>query len=364
MKPASQIIRRGFFGIYLLLYPLPWLATGTGPIAIVAFFAGATLFMVLPALTAGLNAPVIWRIAGYAAIGTALIPFGGYWGVFFISAGATCGAIENRRHGLALLIASMIVYLLLGIRVHETVIGEAITLIVTTGSFAGTRMAVDLNRQNIALARAQAEIRALTLLAERERFARDLHDTLGHSLTLIAMKSDLALRYIPQGPNLVEQELREIGEKAREALAETRFVVSAMQIRTLTEECASGTATLRNAGIEVEIDGDIASIPSRYDNLLAGCLRESITNILRHTKAVRCAVSFTRSLEGKYRITIEDFSVSHVGPARQNIDISLSFREGNGISGMRARLAEAGGSLDLLHRQDGTTLVITLGDAS
>lgn len=359
MTPSARLLRRGFFGIYLLLYPLPWLSSGTSALAILAFLCAACLFLFLPFLTRCIAAPIPVRVVCYALIGTVLIPFGGYWDVFFISAGATCGAIDNPRTRLVLLALLSASYILLGIVTHESVIGLLIGLIVTAGSLATTRLSMNLHGQNIALAEAKAEIAALTLVAERERFARDLHDTLGHSLTLIAMKSDLALRYTGENSSPVSNELREIGETAREALAETRLVVTGMQARDFAQELAAGARTLRDSGVETIVTGGDEPVPARYDAILRFCLREAITNILRHARATSCAIRLETPAPERIRLTIEDRTHSP-----ENVYIPVSFREGNGISGIRARLTEAGGSLQLSHRPDGTTLAITLGDAS
>ncbi|WP_438383062.1 histidine kinase [Asaia sp. BMEF1] len=354
----AALIRRFSFAFYLLLYPLPWLAQGTTPRAVIAFLIGAGLFLVLPflpgryALTVGLRAGV------YALIGTALIPFGGYWGIFFISAAATCGAIRSRVSRFASLAPILAVYGFLSWRFDEGLIGSLITLIVALGVLTTTRLSMDLQRQNEALAAAQEEIRALTLVTERERFARDLHDTLGHSLTLIALKSDLALRHLPDNPESAAWELREIGEKTRQALAETRLAVSAIRLTTLKQALTEGCLSLEKAGIKVTLIGDTAMMPPRSEGVLVMILREALTNILRHARAETCAIRFGRNPQEEAELEISDSRST-----TSESEIALSFREGNGIEGMRARLAELEGSLFIEPRRDGTTLLITLGNA-
>jgi len=359
MKRASLVFRRSTFAIYLLLYPLPWLARGIPPWGGIAFITGVIVFLTLPLLPGKLSPAIEIRAFAYAAIGAALIPFQGYWGVFFISAAATCGAITRRPRSLTLLGAILAAYILIAWAVREEVIGGLITLIVAVGTFVTMRLSMDLHRQNEALSAAQNEIRALTLIAERERFARDLHDTLGHSLTLIALKSELAQRHLPHAPEMADKEIAEIGLKARQALAETRLAVTAMRVTGLAQELSAGVDALTKAGIRTEISGESALMPARSEGVLAMALRESLTNILRHAKAASCQIRFQNPPSGPAQLEVSDYHARD--SASENV---LSFREGNGISGIRARLAEIDGTLSILHRPDGTTLVITLGDAS
>lgn len=352
----SALLRRASFSVYLLLYPLPWLVRGTTLPAILAFLAGFTLFLVLPflpgryALTIGLRAWV------YALIGIALMPFGGYWGVFFISAAATCGAMPRTTTRLISFAALLAVCAGTSWFFTQDMIGTLITLIVATGVHMTGKLSMDLHRQNEALAKAQSDIRALTLIAERERFARDLHDTLGHSLTLIALKSELALRHLPHAPEDATKELVDIGEKARQALSETRLTVSAIRIASLETELEGGRKALEEAGIQVNVLGQASLMPASAEGVLAQILREALTNILRHARAQTCSIRFALNGPGQAMLEIIDRRAD-----RLDGEIPLSFREGNGISGMRARLAEVDGSLTITPRHDGTTLLITLG---
>jgi len=351
--------RRSISAIYLLLFPLPWLAHGGSLSGAAAFIAGAMVFLVLPFLPGRLAMPVALRAVVYAAIGILLIPFHGYWGVFFISAAATCGAIENRRLAHALLAAILIVCALLTWLAYEDLVGCLITIIVAVGTFATMTLSMDLHQRNEALAAAQEEIRSLTLVAERERLARDLHDTLGQSLTVIALKSDLARRHLPHDTDKAQSELEEIGRKARNALAETRLVVSDMRVASLSHELATGVAVLHDAGIKTDITGEPGLMPARAEAVLAQALREALTNILRHANAVSCHIEFRRAAFGAAHLIISDLT-----DRPQPGNILISFREGNGISGMRRRLAEIDGRLVLTSRPDGLTLVISLGDPS
>ncbi|WP_122050432.1 sensor histidine kinase [Asaia bogorensis] len=335
LGPRSRIVfRRSISGIYLLLYPLPWLAQGTTLAGIAAFIAGATVFLVLPFMPGRLAMPIAFRAVTYAVIGILLIPFQGYWGVFFISAVATCGAIHNRRLGLCLMIALLTVCAALAWFAYQDLIGCLITIIVAIGTFATMTLSMELHQRNEALAAAQEEIRSLTLVAERERLARDLHDTLGQSLTLIALKTDLARRHLPHAPNDAENELNEIGQKARDALAETRLVVSDMRIASLGDELASGVRALRDAGITTEIRGGPELMPAHAEAVLALTLREALTNILRHAHAGSCHIEFRQLASGATQLVVADRKAH---PTSGNI--LLSFREGNGITGMRRRLS-------------------------
>ncbi|BAT20319.1 sensor histidine kinase [Asaia bogorensis] len=360
LGPRSRTaFRRSISGIYLLLFPLPWLTRGGSLAGIVAFIAGAAVFLALPFLPGRLAVPIAVRALIYAFIGILLIPFHGYWGVFFISAAATCGAITNRRLGLTMLAVILCICASLTWLAYEDLIGCLITIIVAIGTFATMVLSMDLHQRNEALAAAQEEIRSLTLIAERERLARDLHDTLGQSLTIIALKSELAHRHLPHDTSKAQDELDEIGQRARNALAETRQVVSDMRVTSLRDELASGVVALNDAGISTETSGEPGLMPAYAEAVLAFALREALTNILRHANAATCHIAFRQRATAVFELMVRDQTGLH-----HDSNILLSFREGNGISGMRRRLAEIDGRLDLTPRPDGLTLIITLGDLS
>ena len=178
------------------------------------------------------------------------------------------------------------------------------------------------------------EIRRLAATAERERIGRDLHDLLGHTLSLVALKSELAARLVERDAAAAGREMREVERVAREALTQVRAAVSGLRAPQLLAELASARLLLETAGIMVDSRTDTADLPPAMDAALAMVLREAATNIQRHAGAHRVSVVLTRASE-RVRLCIEDDGRGGV------------MREGNGLIGMRERLAALGGILQI-----------------
>lgn len=182
--------------------------------------------------------------------------------------------------------------------------------------------------------RAEAEIevgRQHAVVTERERVARDVHDVLGHSLTVIALKTELAERLIDADPARARAELREVNSLAREAIADVRATVAGLRVRQVAEELAHARATLADAGVEVAVEGEPDAVDPRHRIVLAWALREATTNILRHSGASRAAIAL-----GPGTLTVEDDGGGFAGSS-----------SGHGLTGLRERIEDAGGTLEL-----------------
>jgi len=190
-------------------------------------------------------------------------------------------------------------------------------------------------RRNAELRLTQAEVRRLARVAERERIARDLHDVLGHTLSMIAVKSELAERLIERDGDRARGEIRAMGESARKALADVREAISGYQRQTLEAAIEHMRLSLRAADIDpvIEIAEDF-EIPARTQGMLALVIREAVTNVIRHSKARSCRIRLD-SLGDELNLSIEDD-----GGGRIRMD-------GNGIQGMRARIESLGGTLSI-----------------
>ena len=176
--------------------------------------------------------------------------------------------------------------------------------------------------------RAEAARSELALVAERERVARDVHDVLGHSLTALSVKAELAERLVDADPERAREELRSIQDTARQALAEIRATVGGLRAANLDAEVAAAPVVLADAGVRARVVGEVADTDPRHRTLLAWVLREAITNVVRHARAGE--------------VTIE------LGPTGLVVaDDGLGVRqpEGNGLRGMRERVEAAGGTL-------------------
>lgn len=172
----------------------------------------------------------------------------------------------------------------------------------------------------------------LSLIAERERVARDVHDVLGHSLTVVVMKSQVAERLVETDPEAAREEMRQIRSLARESLAEVRATVGGLRVARLGEELDRARAALADAGIAADVPKDPRVVDPRHRIVLAWVLREAVTNVVRHSGAGHCAVEL-----GERSLVVAD----------DGRGLAEAPTIGNGLRGVRERLHEAGGELVL-----------------
>lgn len=192
------------------------------------------------------------------------------------------------------------------------------------------------------------EVRRLAATAERERIGRDLHDLLGHTLSLVAVKSELAKRLLDRDPQAAGREIAEVERVAREALAQVRSAVTGIRAAALVSELASARLLLESAGVAFDYSAPEAPLSAEVETALALALREAVTNIQRHARATRAQVEFT--CEGnRLCMRVRDDGRGGIGV------------QGNGLTGMRERIEAMGGTLEIhSERRHGTELEIAL----
>jgi two-component system sensor histidine kinase DesK len=188
-----------------------------------------------------------------------------------------------------------------------------------------------------------------TKIAERERIARDLHDVLGHTLSVIVLKSELAGRLLARDPERARREIADVERISREALAEVRQTISSYRQESLKAEFARAKSLLETAGLVVESHTEKTALTPAQENVLALVLREAVTNVVRHAQAETCRLNL-QNLDGACRLEIQD-------DGRGGLHT-----EGVGLRGMRERIEALGGTLrqDAPESQAGTRLTITL----
>lgn len=195
--------------------------------------------------------------------------------------------------------------------------------------------AVNLAIARVAAAgdREEAVRRQLAVISERERVARDVHDGLGHALTVIALKAELAERLWDADPGRARDELGELHRLTRDALAEVRATVGGLRSGDLTTTVAALELTLGGAGFKVHLDGDPADVAAsrELDRALCWVLREAVTNVLTHSGGRACSLRFAPRL-----VAVADDGVGVGGGAH---------RDGHGIRGMSERLAPLGATV-------------------
>jgi two-component system sensor histidine kinase DesK len=191
------------------------------------------------------------------------------------------------------------------------------------------RLVLEANQQ---LSLAREQIARLAVGEERLRFARDLHDLLGHSLSVIALKSELAGRLIKRSPGLAEHEVEDIEKVARDALREVREAVAGYRQPTLKAELAGAREAMLAAGIECRVEEEVAAVPPAIEAVLAWTVREGATNVIRHSSAHRCTI---RASQKDGVASVEVIDDGRGGTPQP----------GSGLRGLEERVRERGGTL-------------------
>ena len=203
------------------------------------------------------------------------------------------------------------------------------------------------HKQDAALRLSHDEVRRLAAVGERERIGRDLHDLLGHTLSMVALKADLAARLVARDPDGAQREIGEVGSIARDALAQVRQAVSGIRAAGLAAELASAKLLLETDGVtfDYRLDDSVAAagLPADVETALAMTLREAATNLQRHARACSAQAVFSRTGDAIHLTVTDDGCGGALVP-------------GNGLSGMRERIDALGGQLRIDGSREGTRL--------
>jgi two-component system sensor histidine kinase DesK len=275
------------------------------------------------------------HVAAIVALGLALWCYNPFGFVLMAMAAIVLAYSPSWRHWL-LGVAGITVLALAKAALAGEALGPAVGVGVA-GVFGGFSNVLYMHsvRKDAELRLSQGEVRRLATLAERERIGRDLHDLLGHTLSLVALKSELARRLALADPARAQREMEEVERVARHALSEVRAAVTGMRRSDLGAELVSARLMLEASGValEGELPDDLA-LPEQIEAPLALVLREAVTNIHRHARASRARVALSIGGNG---IDMQIGDNGRGGLAAH----------GNGVSGMRERVRALGGTLTI-----------------
>ncbi|MFJ7629967.1 sensor histidine kinase [Streptomyces sp. NPDC097595] len=316
----------------------PW-ATALGTFGLLVF-VGSYLILVYRHTSKALD-PVRVRSA-IAFLGTLAVvlslTLGTPWLVLFVYVSVSVGAtlpLSIARWLIPVVTAVLIAIGLTG--EHPREITTALAFPALLGGFAMTGIR-QMIRTTIQLREARATVAQLAANEERLRLARDLHDLLGHSLSLITLKSELAGRMLPDRPELAAAQVADIEQVSRQALVDVRSAVTGYRRPTLPGELAGARTALAAAGVDADIPADVPDgLPEKAEEVLAWGLREAVTNVVRHSGARRCTVTLTprQTLDGRVlELTVADDGRGAAGTT-----------PGNGLTGLTERLASVDGTL-------------------
>jgi two-component system sensor histidine kinase DesK len=279
------------------------------------------------------------RILALAALAAGLVALAGdadWSGLWCFVAAATGLRIERRIAIPALFVLAGAAAASAGLAADADAAGAALSLFIVTlgvglltGGFRRLRV---VNRE---LGAARDHIGRLAVADERLRFARDLHDLLGHSLSVIALKSELASRLIDERPEQAAEHVRDIEAVSRRALSEVREAVAGYRRPLLSAELAGARSTLAAAGIEVDAaPAPVVELPPDAEAVLAWAVREGATNVLRHSDARHVRISVAVGARDAALELVDDGCGAGDGAP------------GTGLAGLAERVARVRGRMD------------------
>jgi two-component system, NarL family, sensor histidine kinase DesK len=303
-----------------------WLLTGLGTVIFLVLYFGILWVERKPWPVVGLGVMVL--------VGTLYAPFNAGATCFFIFAAALLPYVVETELAAAKLMAVIVAVAVVEWRMLHLpgwflFYGGGLSVIVggTNIYFAQrTRMFHKLKVAN-------AEIEHLAKVAERERIARDLHDVLGHTLSVIILKSELAGKLIDQNPERAKAEINDVEQTSRAALADVRSTIRGYRADSLEAELKQAKATLETAGVSVKSESQEVRLTPAQESVVALVVREAVTNVVRHARARNCHLRLM-PVNGNCRVEIQDDGRGG-GPV-----------EGNGLRGMRERIEALGGTLE------------------
>lgn len=283
-----------------------------------------------------------WSLAAMAVLTFGLGgAYGGSWLLFFPLFGLACGTVLRGR-ALALVGAPLTVAVAVVAAFHDgwgavtIAYGTVISMLVTAAILALSETVVQLRDTRQELARAAVD-------EERLRFSRDLHDLLGHTLSVIVVKSEAARRLAPRDMDAALGQINDIESVGRQALAEIREAVTGYRDASLPTELDRARSALTAAGIEPVVRQSGPPLGPRTEALLGWVVREAVTNAVRHSGATRCEITVDGAPE-RVRLVIEDDGRGvRSAPAGE---VGGGTGGGTGLTGLTERLAAAGGSLE------------------
>jgi two-component system, NarL family, sensor histidine kinase DesK len=276
------------------------------------------------------------------------------WGFLFTYA-AACSALVARKQ-LGLYAVALCTALAAATSAIAGANGGTVIGFVAACAGVGMLMFVmsDLRLRNQELSEARAELARMAVSRERERFARDLHDLLGHSLSVITLKAELAGRMLADRPDDAAREIAELEQVARGALGEVREAVSGYRQPTLEGELAGARMALSAAGIEADVHEARVPLDPEVEAVLAWAVREGATNVIRHSGARHCSLRVTASLTDSGVEVIDDGAIddgdatagARPGARSVNGTSRADASGGHGLAGLAERARLVGGTLE------------------
>ncbi|GAA3451368.1 sensor histidine kinase [Dactylosporangium matsuzakiense] len=353
MKHGPRPTIGGMVWVAVWLFPLiDPLSRVTSPVAVVGLIAFAGLYVYTAAL--GFESPVLTRrhhvlYGAVAALGIALtLAYGDHWLIVMLYVSAAGMALyagaERPVAAVYVFFGGLLAQVALAFAVHadwwrsgSVMLGTILSSLLCGAVRQMGRLITELRTTRQALA-------DTAVAEERLRFSRDLHDLLGHTLSVIVVKAEVVRRIAERDPAAAAAQAADIEQVGRHALVEIREAVTGYRETGLTAELARAKGSLTAAGITADVLRTADPLPDAADRLLAWVVREATTNVIRHSGAANCEISLAMA-DGTAILRVQDdgdFSPTASAPP-----------PGNGLRGLTERLATAGGTLETAPRPEG-----------
>lgn len=334
--------------VYLVFVALPLVfARDVGATAILASVAAVLAFLPLWFAFVRQGATPRTRavlIVACALLGHALIPFNVGGNTFTIYAMTLAAAVWPARRAIAwsvLAWAAMTLQFAVVIPDLRIALGVGLVIALIGGLAVGGILAGRAKaRRDAELRLTQDEVKRLASLAERERIGRDLHDVLGHTLSLVVLKTQLARRLLARDAAAAETQLAELEGVARDALAQVREAVTGIRAAGLEAELAAARLALLESDIQLDHRLPALAVPAEVEAAFSLALREAVTNVLRHAGARRVEVELVATgMPGRGEWVLEVRDDGRGG--------ALDRAAGHGLRGMGERVSALGGRLEI-----------------
>jgi len=336
-----------FWTVYVAFFLIwPAMRGHASPLEWSLTILGAAIFFVIYFVGYWSDRGRVAAIVGMTALAAIYYPFNPGAGSFFIYAGAFAGWQRSTRNALLTIAGIEAIVIVESVLTHMPMMGWFWPVV-----FTGLIGAANFHQQQRAAANARLrlahdEIEHLAKVAERERIARDLHDLLGHTLSVIILKSELASKLADRDIDRARTEIRDVERISRDALAQVRNAVGGFRSRGLQAEIDSARETLTAANVTLDVALEPLAMTATHEAVFALAIREGVTNVIRHAKAKHCTIRL-RAADNEHVLTIADDGHGTAAPF------------GNGLIGMRERVQSLGGRLQR-DGDRGTTLTIAI----
>lgn len=322
--------------VYLMFLFLPlFFDPRFGSTKIIATLASLAIFLPLHFMSYQNTGRHMLFIAGtMVLLCYAVLPFNFGANTYLIYGVISAAYAFKARNALLFLLAALVLMLAQTLWLKLHIMFFATTAVMASMLVFYTLYSRSIERSNQSLKLSQQEVQRLAQSAERERIGRDLHDVLGHTMSLIVMKSELASRLFDRDPNAAAMQIREVENVAREALGQIRETIAGIRLAGLEAELANARLSLLAADIQLHYQLAPIELEPDVETVLALAVREAVTNIIRHSNARQVEVELVCS--------------------RNNLQLQISddgknalVRPGHGLTGMRERLELLGGRLEI-----------------